>query len=628
MSKHISVSEGKQTANLERTKHENKIPYLEYLFRPSDGGNKKGKKSGDSFMSRILKKDFWRMLYLCAIHIICDSPTWVFSLVTSDVINLITYKPEGFILRIVLEALILLLLILLNVPTNVLYSKILNGTIRSNTARIKSALIRKLQRLSITYHKEMEEGRISSKFIRDVDNVGMYHRIFLSTIITLVVDLLIAIGIALYRSPIVTLFFVLIIPLNVLFTFAFRKKIKKQSYEFRVHNEQLSAKLTTTLQMMNIVKAHGLANVEGEIVDNKIYEVKDAALKLDNTNAYFAALIWSSSKIMAGVCLFFCVYLALNNVIKPGDVVLFQTLFNSISAYVLSLINVMPNIITGQEAVRSLSEIMSAEDIENDSGKRHVNEIKGVLDFENVCYRYPNETKNVINNFNLHVNEGERIAVVGASGSGKTTIMNLIIGLLSPTSGRIYLDGKPLDEVSMQEYRHFISVVPQNSMLFSGTIKENITYGLSHYTEKEFNDALENSFITEFLPSFPKGINTIVGEHGDKLSGGQKQRVSIARALIRNPKILILDEATSALDNVSEYHVQKAIDKLVNKRTTFIVAHRLSTIRNADRIVVMENGEIVEVGTYNELIELNGKFAELERLNRIREKEIKEDLAI
>ncbi|MBR5439637.1 MAG: ABC transporter ATP-binding protein [Clostridia bacterium] len=628
MSKHISVSEGKQLANLEHTKHENKIPDLEYLFRPSKDGNKKGEKSQDSFMSRIIKKDFWRMLYLCAIHIICDSPTWVFSLVTSDVINLITYKPEGFVLRIVLEALILFILILFNVPTNVLYSKILNGTIRSNTARIKSALIRKLQRLSITYHKEMEEGRISSKFIRDVDNVGMYHRIFLSTIITLIVDLLIAIGIALYRSPLVTLFFVLIIPLNVLFTFVFRKKIRKQSFEFRVHNEELSAKLTTTLQMMNIVKAHGLANVEGEIVDNKIHEVKDAALKLDNTNAYFAALIWSSSKIMAGVCLFFCVYLALNNVIKPGDVVLFQTLFNSISAYVLQLINVMPNIITGQEAVRSLSEIMSAEDIENDNGKKHVNAIKGKILFENVCYRYPNESKNVINNFNLSVNEGERIAVVGSSGSGKTTIMNLIIGLLSPTSGRIYLDGKPLDEISMQEYRHFISVVPQNSMLFSGTIKENITYGLPHYTEKEFNDAIEDSFITEFLPSFPNGINTMVGEHGDKLSGGQKQRISIARALIRNPKILILDEATSALDNVSEYHVQKAIDKLVNKRTTFIVAHRLSTIRNADRIVVMENGEIVEVGTYSELVELNGKFAELEKLSKMREDAIKKEMAV
>lgn len=173
----------------------------------------------------------------------------------------------------------------------------------------------------------------------------------------------------------------------------------------------------------------------------------------------------------------------------------------------------------------------------------------------------------------------------------------------------------------MQEYRRYLSVVPQNSILFSGTIEENITYGLSHYSEEQLQKAVDDADITEFLPSLSNGLHTIVGEHGDKLSGGQKQRISIARALIRNPKILILDEATSALDNVAEYHVQKAIDKLVHERTTFIVAHRLSTIRNADRIVVMDEGKMVEVGTYEELLAKNGKFAELEKLSRIREQE-------
>jgi len=173
--------------------------------------------------------------------------------------------------------------------------------------------------------------------------------------------------------------------------------------------------------------------------------------------------------------------------------------------------------------------------------------------------------------------------------------------------------------MSRPTYRHFISVVPQNSILFSGSIRENITYGLSSYTEEELNKAVEDADIPEFLPSLPDGLDTQVGEHGDKLSGGQKQRICIARALIRNPRILIMDEATSALDNVAEYHVQKAVNRLVKARTTFIVAHRLSTIRNADRIVVMEDGCAVEIGNYDELMKKGGKFCELERLSRIRE---------
>jgi ATP-binding cassette subfamily B protein len=276
---------------------------------------------------------------------------------------------------------------------------------------------------------------------------------------------------------------------------------------------------------------------------------------------------------------------------------------------------------SGRESIDSLSEIMQAEDMESAGGKTVLPAIDGRVDFEKVSYRYPDGDKYVIKDFTLHVKTGECIAVVGSSGSGKSTIINLLIGLLDPTEGKVLIDGVPLSEMSKQTYRHFISVVPQNSILFSGTIRENITYGLDYYSENRLNSAVNDADIPEFLPSLPNGLDSQVGEHGDKLSGGQKQRVCIARALIRDPRILIMDEATSALDNVSEYHVQKAVNRLVKARTTFIVAHRLSTIRNADRIVVMENGVAVEIGTYDELMKLNGKFSELERLSRIREDE-------
>ena len=221
-------------------------------------------------------------------------------------------------------------------------------------------------------------------------------------------------------------------------------------------------------------------------------------------------------------------------------------------------------------------------------------------------------------NFSLNVRAGECIAIVGASGSGKSTIMNLIIGFMKPTGGELKIDGKNIDEYNLSEYRHRISVVSQSSILFSGSIRDNITYGMSRYTEEELSRVAEEANVTEFIKDLPDGLNSDVGEHGGKLSGGQRQRITIARALIRNPRILILDEATSALDNISELHVQRAIAAAAKGRTTFIVAHRLSTIRDADRIVVMKNGEAVECGTYEELMAKKGAFYELKNLNDMR----------
>jgi ATP-binding cassette subfamily B protein len=380
------------------------------------------------------------------------------------------------------------------------------------------------------------------------------------------------------------------------------------------------------IEMIPVTKAHGLEETEIHDTERYINKLKDSGIELDKTTACFGSAIPALNWFLSAVCLLFCTFLAIKGIIRVGDIILFQSMFTQLSNYVSSLVNLTPQISAGFESINSLGEIMNVKDVEYNIGKKKIKNVSGDIEFKNVYYKYPNAEQYVVKDFSLKVNAGECIAVVGSSGSGKSTLMNLIIGFLKAEKGEIYVDGKLLNDYDLTEYRHNISVVPQSSILFAGTIRDNITYGLDRYGEKELNAVIEMANLKEFTDELPCGIDTNIGEHGDKLSGGQKQRVTIARALIRNPRILILDEATSALDNISEFHVQKAIASSIKGRTTFIVAHRLSTIRDADRIVVMENGVAVEIGTYEQLMDKKGKFFELKALNEMNLKQAEQGL--
>ncbi len=601
----------------------------EYLFQEKEVRGKKKSR----FFGRMLKKNFWAILLSSIIYIIKASPLWITPIVTSNIINTITRYIGGIITRdavirsVAINAAVFTVMMVQNIPMHILWAKICSKMFRDNSANTRSAVVRKLQRLSITFHKEMETGKVQSKFLRDVENVDMLVSHMNDVLLPAVFGVLISVGISLYKSGIMTLFFVVVIPVNVLLALLFRKKMRKNSRTLRKDSEAVANKLSTMLEMLTVTKAHGLEDKEYNDFQTEIKRLRKTGGSLDMTNAYFGSVAWVLSNLLSGVCLMFCAYLAFGNKIAVGDIVLYQSLFASINGNVLTLINIMPQMMQGAESVHSISEIMNAADIEETHIGKNIPEIVGEVDFNHVSYRYPDSDNHVVKDFSLHVKAGECIAVVGGSGSGKSTLMNMIIGFLKPEAGTLSVDGKSLGEVNLCEYRHFISVVPQNSILFAGTIRDNITYGLDGYTEEELKKVVELANIEEFIKDFPAGIDTQIGEHGGRLSGGQKQRITIARALIRNPRILILDEATSALDNISEYHVQKAISSLIKGRTTFIVAHRLSTIRDADRIVVMENGEAVEIGTYDELMEKRGKFYELKNLNDISYREAAAALA-
>lgn len=612
----------KSGAKSKYKRSDNVIPDFEYLFdedeKPKPKPAKRQRKSGVGlrFYKHLLKNNVGGFILSLVMFLLKNSPVWIMPIITANIIDLAGQQFTDAVLHsIIVNSVVLVVVLLQNIPTHVIYSRITDRMLRRTGAGLRSSVVKKLQHLSITYHKEIESGKIQSKFLKDIESVDALNTNIMKILIPNIISAIVSVGIAIYNSGVVTLFFLVIIPANILIAQGFRKVMRKKNHLYRVENESVSAKLSNMLEMLTVTKAHGLEDEEIAQFEKNIRFLTTRGLDVDKTNAYFGSASWVIANIMSGACLIFCAFLALNGTISAGDIVLYQSLFTSINGAVQTIINVLPTFATGFESVNSIAEIMMSKDVEDSRGKKKIDRVEGNVRFDHVFYRYPNGAQYVVEDFNLDVKKGECIAVVGASGSGKSTIMNMIIGFLQPTQGHLYIDENDITEISLPEYRHFISVVPQNSILFSGTIRENILYGMDRIDDKRLEEVAEMANLNEFVKDLPNGLDTFIGEHGGKLSGGQKQRITIARALIRDPKILILDEATSALDNISEYHVQKAISGLIKGRTTFIVAHRLSTIRDADRIVVMDAGRCVEMGTYEELMEKKGKFYELKNLN-------------
>jgi ATP-binding cassette subfamily B protein len=384
--------------------------------------------------------------------------------------------------------------------------------------------------------------------------------------------------------------------------------MRKRNHEFRHEMEETSAQVMEMVEMIPVTRAHALEEKEIEKVSDQLFTVAEKGYRLDVIQSVFGSVGWAIFQVFQIICLAFTGFLAIKGTVLPGDITLYQSYFATIVNQISSLITLIPTIAKGIESVNSIGEVLLSDDIERNEGKKKVSKLVGEYDFVNVKFRYNNTDLDVLDGLNLHVEPGETIALVGESGSGKSTILNLAIGFNLATDGKVLIDGNDIKEIDLRSYRQFLAVVPQSSILFSGTLRDNITYGVDEVDEEYLKEVVKAANLSDLVESLPDGLETEVGEHGGKLSGGQRQRVSIARALIRNPRVIVLDEATSALDSISERLIQEALDNLTKDRTTFIVAHRLSTIRNADKIAVINDGHCVEYGTYDELMELKGEF--------------------
>lgn len=545
-----------------------------------------------------------------------QSPMWVTPIVTRNIINCATDPASHSVTEMVINLVIGIFFIAQNIGTAYLYIRHFGKVNRLIERRLRGSLIAKLQQLSIRFHTETQSGRLMSKIMRDVENVEVLLDQTYRSLPLVILDIIIAVTVTAVSSPTVLVFFALAIPTAIFAIWFFRRPIRESNHDFRNQMERTQAAVAEMIEMIPVTRAHGLENVEIRKMNRKLEFIRSAGLKLDIINIVFGATSWVIFQIFQLLCLGFTGYLAYRGRISVGDVVLFQTYFTQIVNGVSNMINMYPLLTKGVESINSIGEVLQEDDVEHNPKQNGVEpgRLDGDVEYRHVDFRYKPDLPLVLNDFSLKVRAGESIAFVGDSGSGKSTLIKLLIGFGEPESGAVLVDGIDLKRMDLDAYRSQIAVVPQNTILFSGTLRDNITYGLEHVDDAEVDRIIDEVGLDDVVAQLPQGLDTLIGEHGGTLSGGQKQRISIARALIRHPRIIVFDEATSALDSVSEKKVQHATERMMGHCTTFMVAHRLSTIRNADRIIVLEHGRIVEQGPYEELMAARGKFWRLKTM--------------
>ncbi|MCZ0703090.1 ATP-binding cassette subfamily B protein [Natronobacillus azotifigens] len=566
------------------------------------------------FLAAVYKGQRLNLFFSFFFFLIKHSPVWIIPIITANMINIASNPAERDLSGIWINLLVISIIIAQNIPAQYFHISFLSKASRQVESGLRSTLMRKLQHLSISYHGELRAGRLQAKVLRDVENIEVLSKQIMFTFSAAITNVVVAIGVTAYQNGIVALFFILVIPIGIGLVYFFKKSLLSRNRIFRKQIETMSGQVTETLTMIPVTRAHGLEDLEIEKTDHTLQNLKGKGYRLDLAEALFGASGWVVFQMFQMFCLVFTSILALRGQIQVGDIAMYQGFFNSILMSINHIINVYPQLAKGYESIISVSEVLLSNDINEYNGTKKIEHIDGNIQFNNVSFHYNDTAKHVLRDVNIDVNRGECIALVGESGAGKSTILSMLVGFYKPTKGSILIDGIALDDLDLQSYRQKIAVVPQNTILFSGSIRENIMYGLSNVKEEKIQEVIEMANLRDVIEEMPDGIETHIGEHGNKMSGGQRQRIAIARAIIRNPQLILLDEATSALDNKSEFRIQEAIRELIKGRTTFIVAHRLSTIRDADRIIVMKNGECVETGTYEELLEKKGEFYQLKQM--------------
>ena len=535
----------------------------------------------------------------------------VYPIITRTMLN--TLIPERQYQMIIVLGLLLLTLYLAKMMLNyfIQYQGHMMGVYMQ--ARMRSDMFAHLEKLPYSFYDTHETGKIMSRMTNDLfDVVELAHHGPENLIIS-VLSILFSF---MYLSSIniwLTLIIFSCVPFLVIISYSLRKKMRKAFRDTRSAMADINASLESSISGIRVTKAFTNAEKEKEkfeVGNRKFKEARKdsySAMGRFHSGNTFVTDIFNVVVLIAGGLFLY------NGKIQFGDYSAFIVSINMFIGPVMTLINFMEQFENGVTGFERFCEIMDARPEQDEEGAEDAGVLEGHIEFRDVSYAY-DEDKGVLRHVNLNIEKGKKYALVGPSGGGKTTICHLIPHFYNIVSGQILLDGKDIHHLTLESVRRNIGIVQQDIYLFNDTMRENIRYGKLDATEDEIILAAKRANIHDYIMSLPGGYDTQIGERGVRLSGGQKQRLSIARVFLKNPPILILDEATSALDNTTEILIQNALDELCVGRTTLVVAHRLSTIKNADEIAVVENGQITEQGTHEELMKKRGAYYNLYQL--------------